>query len=116
MDPDVLPDDLLLGRFAGEPTMESMTEPLEVGELTACRERGERFLSARRACALRVPAVILPEESNYLVNAEHPDMAGIRLVAERLFFFDERLIQHLHDIITSPPRRHHAAAISLGTR
>lgn len=92
VDPDVLPDDLLLGRFAGEPTLESITEPLQVGEVAACREWGERFLSARRACALRVPSVILPEESNYLVNAEHPGLAGIRLVAERLFFFDERLM------------------------
>ena len=93
VDPEALPDDLLLGRFTGEPTVESLAEPLDVRELTACRERGERFLSARRACALRVPSVILPEESNYLLNAEHPDIAGIRLVAERLFLFDERLIQ-----------------------
>ena len=86
-----LPGDLLLGRFAGEPSIESLTEPLDIGDLTACRARGERFLEGARACALRVASVVLPEESNYLVNTIHPDAAGIRLVCERPFFFDARL-------------------------
>lgn len=92
IDPATLPGDLLLGRFAGEPSVESVTEPLDVGELAACRARGERFLEAGRACALRVPSVVLPEESNYLVNAVHPDAVKIHLVSERSFFFDERLV------------------------
>lgn len=92
VDPDALPADLLLGRFAGEPSVESLAEPLDVRDLIACRTRGERFLEGGRACALRVSSVVLPEESNYLVNAEHPDAAKIRLVAERTFLFDERLI------------------------
>ena len=93
VNPGVLPDDLLLGRFVGEPSVELITEPLDVAELTASRERGERFLNAARACALRVPSVILPEESNYMVNALHPEIAAIRLVSERPFYFDERLIR-----------------------
>ncbi len=92
VDPDALPGDLLLGRFAGEPSVESIAEPLDVRDVIACRARGERFLEDGRACALRVSSVVLPEESNYMVNAEHPDAAKIRLVAERSFFFDERLI------------------------
>lgn len=92
VDPQALPEDLLLGRFAGEPSVESITEPLQLDELVACRERGERFLEAGRAGALRVPSVILTEESNYLLNASHPDIAGIRLVSERSFFFDQRLL------------------------
>lgn len=92
VDPDALPEDLLLGRFAGEPSVESIAEPLQLDELAACRERGERFLEGGRAGALRVPSVILPEESNYLVNALHPDINGIRLVSEQSFFFDQRLL------------------------
>lgn len=92
VDPDALPDDLLLGRFTGEPSVEPIAEPLMLRDLSACRSRGERFLEARRACALRVPSVVLPEESNYVVNAEHPDAARILLVAERPFVFDERLV------------------------
>ena len=91
VDPDALPGDLLLGRFEGEPSVEAATEPLDVGDLIACRARGERFLEAGRACVLRVSSVVLPEETNYLVNAAHPDAARIRLVSQRSFFFDERL-------------------------
>jgi RES domain-containing protein len=90
VDPEVLPADLLLGRFAGDPSIELPAEPLQVSDLAACRVLGERFLAAGRACALRVPSVVLPEESNYLVNALHPDLSKIRLLSERTFF-DERL-------------------------
>jgi len=92
VDPGALPDDLLLGRFKGEPSVESIAEPLALRDLDACRLRGERFLEARRACALRVSSVVLPEETNYMVNAEHPDAARILLVSERPFVFDERLV------------------------
>lgn len=92
VDPSTLPGDLLLGRFVGEPSVESVTEPLDVGDLLACRARGERFLDAGRACALRVCSVVLPDETNYLVNALHPEAVKIRLVSERSFYFDERLV------------------------
>ncbi len=92
VDPAALPGDLLLGHFAGEPSVESVMEPLNVGDLVACRARGERFLEAARACALRVSSVVLPEETNYLVNALHPEAVKIRLVSQRSFFFDERLV------------------------
>ncbi len=92
VDPDALPDDLLLGHFAGDPSVESVAEPLDLRDLLACRLRGERFLESGRACALRVSSVVLPEEINYLVDATHPDAADIRLVSERAFVFDERLV------------------------
>jgi hypothetical protein len=41
---------------------------------------------------LGVPSAVLPEETHYLINAVHRDAAGIRLVSERSFCFDERLI------------------------
>jgi RES domain-containing protein len=92
VDPAALPGDLLLGRFAGEPSVESVTEPLDLGDFAACRARGERFLDAGRTCALRVSSVVLPEESNYLINVLHPDVHRIRLLSQRAFSFDERLV------------------------
>jgi len=91
VDPTALPADLLLGRFAGEPSVESVTD-LDLTDLAACRARGELFLGAARACALRVSSAVLPEETNYLVNALHPEAAKIRLVSQRSFLFDERLV------------------------
>jgi RES domain-containing protein len=92
IDPAALPNDLLLGRFRGELSVESVTEPLDVRDLVACRARGERFLDTGRACALRISSVVLPEETNYLINAVHPQAVNIRVVSERSFFFDERLV------------------------
>lgn len=92
VDPAALPGDLLLGHFAGDPSVESVMEPLDAGDLDACRARGERFLEGARACALRVSSVVLPEETNYLVNILHPEAVKIRLISQRAFFFDERLV------------------------
>lgn len=92
VDAEALPSDLLLGRFAGEPSVEAVGESLDIRDFVACRARGERFLEAARTCALRVPSVVLPEETSYLVNAIHPDATKIRLVSQRAFSFDERLI------------------------
>jgi RES domain-containing protein len=92
VDPNALPGDLLLGRFAGHPSVESVTEALDLRDVIACRARGERFLEAGRVCALQVSSVVLPEETNYLVNPTHPDAAKIRLVSERSFAFVERLV------------------------
>ena len=91
VDPGALPGDLQLGHFAGDPSVESMTD-LDLRDPVACRVRGERFFEAARACALRVSSVVLPEEMNYVVNAVHPEAGRIRLVSERSFFFDERLV------------------------
>ena len=92
VDPEALPGDLLLWRFAGDPSVESVAEPLDIRDLMACRARGERFLESGRACALRLSSAVLPEETNYLVNAAHPEAAGIRLISARSFAFDERLV------------------------
>ena len=42
--------------------------------------------------SLAVPSVLVPEESNLLINPEHSGFAGAALVAERPFSFDPRLV------------------------
>jgi RES domain-containing protein len=39
-----------------------------------------------------VPSAILPEEHNFVLNPEHPGAQRLRLVRERQFTFDPRLI------------------------
>lgn len=48
------------------------------------------LLRAERA-VLCVPSVLLPEESNYILNPRHPAFARLRPERERFFFFDPRL-------------------------
>lgn len=61
-------------------------------EPAACRALGDAWLRAGRAVALRVPAAPVPEEWNVLLDPRHADFARVRVVAERAFAFDPRLV------------------------
>jgi RES domain-containing protein len=41
---------------------------------------------------LLVPSVIVPEESNVLINPEHPDARALRVMVVRKWIYDVRLI------------------------
>lgn len=40
---------------------------------------GDAWLAAAESAVLRVPSVVVPEESNYLLNPTHPDFAGVEI-------------------------------------
>jgi RES domain-containing protein len=92
IDADLLPSDLMLGRFEGDVSLEEIGAIEELTDLAATRRLGHKFLTSRSACVLRVPSVILPEASNLLFNPLHPEASRVQLAAERPFSFDERLI------------------------
>jgi RES domain-containing protein len=52
---------------------------------------GDDFVNARRNLALKVPSIIVPESSNYLMNPKHPLAESIRIVSAVPFSFDSRL-------------------------
>jgi RES domain-containing protein len=56
------------------------------------QEYGSRWLDDCRTALLSVPSAIIPEEQNYLINPEHSDAARMRVIAERPFAFDPRLL------------------------
>jgi RES domain-containing protein len=51
---------------------------------------GDRWAAARASALAEVPSVIVPEESNALVNPQHPDAARIRIRKVRKWLFDPR--------------------------
>lgn len=51
---------------------------------------GTEWLRRGKTAALRVPSVLIPEESNLLLNPETEDFSKIRVVAERDFQLDLR--------------------------
>ncbi len=53
-------------------------------------ELGRRWLQDRPSPVLRVPSILIPEESNYLLNPEHPRAEEIELRHPRPFTFDPR--------------------------
>jgi len=59
----------------------------------SCRSAGDDWLASARGLVLEVPSVLVPEESNLLLNPEHAEFATVRVVADRPFSFDPRLLK-----------------------
>jgi RES domain-containing protein len=57
----------------------------------ATRDFGTDWMRSRRSMGLRVPSVVIYEESNLLLNPEHPDFAGVRIIGPQPFEFGRRL-------------------------
>jgi RES domain-containing protein len=98
-DPDLLPGDLRLARFEfPAPVLETKVEEFATlpaswnQDENATRRIGGRWRRQGSSCLLTVPSAILPEESNFVLNPEHPDAKRLRLVRERPFTFHPRLI------------------------
>jgi RES domain-containing protein len=53
---------------------------------------GDRWVTESRSAALAVPSAIVPEETNLLLNPQHPDFSKIRIAPARPFAFDARLL------------------------
>lgn len=98
-DPDLLPPDLRLARFEFSATI-SGTNVEQISPLPAnwtedeslTRRIGGQWSRERSSCLLMVPSAILPEESNFVLNPQHPAAESLQLISERPFTFDSRLI------------------------
>jgi RES domain-containing protein len=44
-----------------------------------------------RSVVLQVPSVIVPDESNYLIDVQHPQFSKLRIGKPQAFRFDRRL-------------------------
>ncbi len=54
-------------------------------------DAGEAWVSSRASALLIVPSVIVPEESDVLINPGHPDTARLRAKKLRRWMYDSRL-------------------------
>jgi RES domain-containing protein len=52
---------------------------------------GDRWALSGESAVLRVPSVLVPDESNFLLNPRHPDFAKITVSRPNAFRFDGRL-------------------------
>ena len=55
------------------------------------REFGKAWLEAGETALMRVPSVIVPEESNYLINPRHADFSRLAIHPSAQFEIDRRL-------------------------
>jgi RES domain-containing protein len=99
VDPEIVPDDLVAITIdapddASE-IVDAVSLPLgweRVPDHAACRDIGDAWLREGRSLALRVPSAPIPEEPNVILNPRHAAASSVRVVGERRFFFDPRLL------------------------
>lgn len=58
---------------------------------TETKAIGSAWVRARETLLLRIPSVIVPRESNYLLNRAHPDFSSLKIRPPEPFGFDERM-------------------------
>jgi RES domain-containing protein len=54
---------------------------------------GDDWTASRRSVVLRVPSVLVPAESTFLLNPEHPDFSKLRIGKAVPFQFDPRFVR-----------------------
>jgi RES domain-containing protein len=97
VDRDQIPDDyqLLAVEVADDIAFESVDlQKLPTGwpeHLNATRAVGDEWLDRNRTALLRVPSVIVPHASNWLLNPAHADAAKITIAQVIRAPFDVRL-------------------------
>jgi RES domain-containing protein len=53
---------------------------------------GDEWLAAASTVVLRVPSALIPQEVNYLLNPQHPDLSAVMVASVSPFAYDARLV------------------------
>jgi RES domain-containing protein len=64
-----------------------------IPEHPRCKALGDSWLSRHQSLGLLVPSAIIPEEQNLILNPRHPRFDQVKVVGERAFGFDPRLLR-----------------------
>jgi len=65
-------------------------------DVGATRAMGDEWFAARESLVMLVPSVVIEVEWNVLINPQHADFAGLKVVQTRPFRFDERMFKAKH--------------------
>lgn len=60
----------------------------------ALARQGDAWIRAATSLALRVPSVVVPQQSNLLIHPGHPDFRSLVFGAPEPFPLDPRLLRH----------------------
>lgn len=81
-----VPDEVWTARQVLAPPVGWVALPAGMASVQA----GDAWLRGKASALLVVPSVIVPEESNVLINPAHPDAARITATALRKWIYDPR--------------------------
>lgn len=62
------------------------------GQAALMRGAGDEWLARGEFLWFEAPSVIVPQDTNVMLNPAHPAMADVRVVEEEPFRFDSRLL------------------------
>lgn len=57
------------------------------------QQLGDRWAQAQESALLKVPSILIPGESNYLINPQHSNIGKLKTGAPQPFEFDPRLLK-----------------------
>jgi len=60
--------------------------------IAASRRMGDEWLDRNDELILEAPSILIPEETNLILNPAHPRMREVKIVSARAFHFDPRLV------------------------
>jgi RES domain-containing protein len=55
---------------------------------------GDQFLRNNHSLVMKVPSVIVPQESNFLLNPLHPKFKNVKIINSELLQLDKRLTEY----------------------
>lgn len=55
------------------------------------RNWGDEWVRSLSSLSLPVPSAVVPQDRNFLLNPNHPDMARVTVISQDMFRFDPRL-------------------------
>ncbi|TVP78985.1 MAG: RES domain-containing protein [Puniceicoccaceae bacterium] len=83
-----IPQQCIENLSIGSQNSEPLSWPLAVNNP---RQIGDTWIDQTRSLAFKVPSVVIPVESNILINPQHPDFKKIQIRQPEAFRFDQRL-------------------------
>jgi RES domain-containing protein len=54
---------------------------------------GDEWISSKRSLVLQVPSAVVPDEANYLINPNHPDLQRLQIGTPEPISLDKRLLK-----------------------
>ena len=66
-------------------------EVLQIDNHATPQQAGDAWFDSKATAVLRVSSIVVPGESNFLLNPAHPDFGRIVIEPARPFAFDPRL-------------------------
>lgn len=85
-----VPDDVSMQKLAVDDLPDNWSN---FPHISATQKIGDQFVLENRFCLLQVPSAVTRGDYNYLINPNHSDFKGIKIISAEKFPFDHRIFK-----------------------